>query len=89
MAGLATFATEIACKCHGYTPLSTVYSNRVKLATSEIYHRAIRRDKLVSWDRLAWGGKPAIFLGDACLWFLSGLALQASPVILINFITWL
>jgi hypothetical protein len=20
MAGLATFATEIACKCHGYTP---------------------------------------------------------------------
>ena len=22
MAGLATFATEIACKCHGYTPSS-------------------------------------------------------------------
>ena len=23
MAGLATFATEIACKCHGYTPSSS------------------------------------------------------------------
>jgi hypothetical protein len=23
MAGLAAFATEIACKCHGYTPLSS------------------------------------------------------------------
>jgi len=43
MAGLATFATEIACKCHGYTPSST----RVKFATTEIYHRAIRHDKQV------------------------------------------
>jgi hypothetical protein len=43
MAGLTTFATEIACKCHGYTPSAT----RVKLATIEIYHRAIRDDKQV------------------------------------------
>ncbi len=82
MAGLAAFATEVACKCHRYTPLSTVYSSRGKLATYEIYHKAIRRDKPVSWDRLAWGGKAAIFLGDANLWFLSGVA-----GILINFIS--
>jgi len=43
MAGLATFATEIAYKCHGDTPSST----RVKVATTEIYHRAIRHDKQV------------------------------------------
>ena len=44
MARLATFATEIACKCHGCTPLSTKSS---QLGTAEIYHRVIRRDKQV------------------------------------------
>jgi len=36
MAGLATFATEIACKCHGYTPLSNqidTQSQRLKCNT--------------------------------------------------------
>ena len=28
MAGLATFATEIACKCHGYTPSSSRIDTR-------------------------------------------------------------
>jgi len=28
MAGLATFATEIACKCHGYTPSSSLIDAR-------------------------------------------------------------
>ena len=44
MAGLATFATEIACKCHGYTPSS---SRVDKFKKSEMYHRAIRLDKQV------------------------------------------
>ena len=29
MAGLATFATEIACKCHGYTPSSSRIGTRL------------------------------------------------------------
>jgi len=43
MTGLATFATEIACKCHGYTPSS----NRIdtKLSKVKMYHRAIGLDK--------------------------------------------
>ena len=28
MAGLAAFATEIACKCHGDTPLSKLFESR-------------------------------------------------------------
>ena len=50
MAGLASFATEIACKCHGYTPSSSCLDTCKK---SEMYHRAIRLDKQVCRSRPA------------------------------------
>jgi hypothetical protein len=49
MARLTTFATEIACKCHGYTPSSSRIGTRI--GTVEMYHRAIRLDKQVARSR--------------------------------------
>ena len=45
MAGLATFAAEIACKCHGYTPSSNQIDTRCEV---ESYHRATGLDKQVA-----------------------------------------
>ena len=45
MAGLATFATEITGKCHGYTPSSSRID--IRFGEVKMYHRAIRLDKQV------------------------------------------
>src|SRR6185295_12202260 len=39
MAGLAAFATEIACKCHGDTPLSKLFESRYDCESKNVPQR--------------------------------------------------